>query len=208
MDHWSCARWFALCGTVYCVTRKPRHYHFSDDDRLRLHRYFGTRVGEIYVKINLKRCMNTTISGSLYSTRSPLLPFYRSANKNDVSPETLQISMLSQRWRNNSLSFSRAKKKLLCCILYISTDYLLSNKEKLLLGVEFKNGRKFAKITFILILFLPDYAIIFYVQFKLFYLSFHRFCIALITSYTLYCDIYKEMNTNEQQSFKKYKRNS
>lgn len=101
----------------YTVTRKPRHYHFSDDDRLRLHRYFGTRVGEIYVKINLKRCMNTTISGSLYSTRPPLLPFYRSANKNDVSPETLQISMLSQRWRNNSLSFSRAKKKLLCCIL-------------------------------------------------------------------------------------------
>lgn len=60
-----------------------------------------TRVGEIYVKINLKRCMNTTISGSLYST-PPLLPFYRSANKNDVSPENLKISMLSQCWRNNN----------------------------------------------------------------------------------------------------------
>lgn len=111
-------RWSALCGTVYCVTRKPRHYHFSDDDRLRLHRYFGTRVGEIYVKINLKRCMNTTISGSLYSTRP--LPL---SSPSIVPPikimfprklANFNVITMVEKQQLIDLSFSRVKKKLLC----------------------------------------------------------------------------------------------
>lgn len=86
VDHWSYIE-PALYGTartrIPCLT-KPRHYHFSDDDRLRLHRYFGTRVGEIYVKINLKRYTTTTISGSLYSTQ-PDACIIDKNGKNDIS---------------------------------------------------------------------------------------------------------------------------
>lgn len=106
-----------LCGTVYCVTRKPRHYHFSDDDRLRLHRYFGTRVGEIYVKINLKRCMNTTISGSLYSTRPPpsLVPPIKMTCRGN-----LEISMLEKQQLDLIFFSDRGKN---CYADRIALDY-------------------------------------------------------------------------------------